>query len=93
MPIFKLFEGRPKRVFFSGAAAFLGGILFFRCPKEGGVDEKDLWEEQKIEDDKDDDGGKSTEERAWRAPTLAGKTDILILSIPIHVKVIPECRR
>jgi len=29
IPIFKLFPGLPRRVFFSAAAAFLGGILFF----------------------------------------------------------------
>ena len=29
MPILRLLLGRPRRVFFSGAPAFLGGILFF----------------------------------------------------------------
>ena len=27
IPILRLFEGRPRRIFFSGAGAFLGGIL------------------------------------------------------------------
>ena len=29
MPILRLLPGRPSRIFFSGAAAFFGGILFF----------------------------------------------------------------
>jgi len=28
IPIFKLLPGRPNKAFFSGAAAFFGGILF-----------------------------------------------------------------
>jgi len=27
IPILRLFEGRPRRIFFSGTGAFLGGIL------------------------------------------------------------------
>jgi hypothetical protein len=34
IPIFKLLPGRPNKTFFSGAAAFFGGILFFT--KDGG---------------------------------------------------------
>ena len=83
MPIFKLLEGRPKRVFFSAAAAFLGGILFFRCPCVGVVEEKDLAEEQeRRRKDRCGYGRKSTEERGW-AITLFARGQSDHISLPI----------
>lgn len=40
MPIFRLLLGRPSRVFFSGAAVFLGGI-FFLMESDGDVEKNE----------------------------------------------------
>jgi hypothetical protein len=40
MPILRLLLGRPRRVFFSGAAAFLGGI-FFLMESDGDVEKNE----------------------------------------------------